>query len=87
MQRFHTLNHTSPTRRKITANTKVFAKHDILKNVEPRQTLMGAFHALSYTGTEGTANNTSAGSKTDLKEKYEQVFRQDDQIQSLRAQL
>lgn len=38
---------------------------------------MGAFHAISYVGTEGT---TESGSKADLRGKYQQVFSNDTQI-------
>jgi len=69
MQRFNTMSHnTTPSKTvKITSNMKVFAKRDIMKNA-PKQTLMGTFHALSYTGTEGT---TESASKADLKTRYD----------------
>ena len=39
--------------RKLTSNMKVFGNGDIIKNAS-KNTLMGAFHALSYSG-EGTS--------------------------------
>jgi hypothetical protein len=63
--------------RKPNSKMTVFGKEAIIKH-SSKQTLMGAFHALSYSGEGESMEKTM--SKSNLKQKYDFVADNDNQI-------